>query len=235
MHISRKFFLVLGFTCFFLSSCNRSDELHGIKKHINEIAQNSAPQEDFGGVPPEGIGGDPISNKQKNRNIQPIKIEMYSVAQIASIPSQKLEGTEKDSRKYWSAEAKAYAEKWENKGVMVEGYLVKARQTGPESANGNSKTHRDIHCWITTDRRVNKREGIIAEVTPRWLAKNPGWTVENLDKLAMKRSHVRITGWLMWDEEHPDEVGKSRGSQWEIHPITKFEIERGGQWVEITN
>src|SRR5688500_3800629 len=138
MHISRTAYFLLGVIGFFvLYSCNRADELPGIKRRINEIAQRSAPQEQFHGIPPEGIGGDPILNRQKNRNISPIKIETYSVAQIATMPSQKLEGTQKETRKYWSTEAKAYAEKWENKGVMVEGYLVKARKSGPESANGN--------------------------------------------------------------------------------------------------
>lgn len=234
MHISRTCFFLLGFAALFvLSACNRTDEVHNIKKRINEIAQSSAPEEDFHGVPPQGIGGDPLLNRQKNRNVPPIKIENYSVAQIATIPSQKLERTNDDTRKYWSDGVKAYVEKWENKGVVVEGYFVKSRMSGSESANGNSKTYRDIHTWITGERNVDKRTGIIAEITPRWAEKNPMWKSKTFEKLSVKRSHVRITGWLMWDEEHPDEVGKSRSSLWEIHPVTKIEVERDGQWVEF--
>jgi hypothetical protein len=26
------------------------------------------------------------------------------------------------------------------------------------------------------------------------------------------------------DEEHPDEIGKSRGTIWKVHPVTGFEV-----------
>ncbi len=227
------YLIILSIFCLFISACTKSEELPGLKRRINELVQKSAPQEKHDGIPPEGVGGDPLLNRQKNRDVSPMKIETYSIAQLLTIPSEKLRGTNDDTRKYWDADAKAYAEKWENKGVMVEGYITKARESGLESANGRKENLRDIHCWITADKRANKREGIIAEVTPRWKVKNPSWTVDNLSRLANRHARVRITGWLMWDEEHPDEVGKSRGTQWEIHPMTKLEVEKDGVWEEL--
>lgn len=186
----------------------------------------------FNGIPPEGKGGDPLLNLQKNRTTIPEKLETYSVHQILAIPSTKLEGTDDNTRKYWSEEAKHYAAKWESKGVVVEGYLVKARESGRESANGNSDKYRDYHLWIVQEKNEPRSSSVIAEVTPRIKATKPSWTIENFVKLSNKRTKVKVTGWLMWDEEHPEEVGKSRGSQWEIHPMTKLEIFEKGEWKE---
>lgn len=186
----------------------------------------------FHGIPPEGKGGDPLLNMQKNRTALPEKTETYSIHQILAIPSTKLEGTNKDTRKYWSEQAKQYAAKWESKGVIVEGYLIKARESGRESANANSDKYRDYHLWIVQEKNEPRSSSIIAEVTPRIKATKQRWQIENFIKLSKKRTKVRITGWLLWDEEHPEEVGKSRGSQWEIHPMTTFEIYEQGQWKE---
>jgi hypothetical protein len=135
-------------------------------------------------------------------------------------------------RASWEPEAKAYAAKWESKGIQVEGYLVKAREGGKESANGYSEKFRDIHLWIVGEKNDRRTESIIAEVTPRWAEKHPMWTVDDLARLAEHKPRVRLTGWLLWDEEHPDEVGKSRGTQWEIHPMTRLEIFSAGTWKE---
>jgi hypothetical protein len=37
----------------------------------------------------------------------------------------------------------------------------------------------------------------------------------------------------MLDPEHPEQLGKTRGTLWEIHPIMKMEVERGGRWVDL--
>jgi hypothetical protein len=35
------------------------------------------------------------------------------------------------------------------------------------------------------------------------------------------------------DPEHLDDVGKSRATIWEIHPILKIEVLRAGTWQEL--
>jgi len=37
----------------------------------------------------------------------------------------------------------------------------------------------------------------------------------------------------MMDPEHPDQVGKTRKTLWEIHPVLKIEVFSGGQWREL--
>jgi hypothetical protein len=44
---------------------------------------------------------------------------------------------------------------------------------------------------------------------------------------------VRISGWLMFDPEHAAAFGKYRGTLWEIHPITKIEVLRNNNWVDL--
>ena len=74
---------------------------------------------------------------------------------------------------------------------------------------------------------------MVAEVTPRWLGSNPGWRVRILTRLVQQHAKFRLTGWLMLDPEHPDQIGKTRGGLWEIHPMTKIEVFSGGRWVEL--
>jgi hypothetical protein len=44
---------------------------------------------------------------------------------------------------------------------------------------------------------------------------------------------VRISGWILLDPEHPDQVGKTRATIWEIHPVMKIEVSTGGMWREF--
>jgi hypothetical protein len=37
----------------------------------------------------------------------------------------------------------------------------------------------------------------------------------------------------MFDPEHPEQLGKTRGTLWEIHPVMRIEIRRGGAWHSI--
>ena len=53
-------------------------------------------------------------------------------------------------------------------------------------------------------------------------AKHPAWNADNLNKLAKDETQVNISGWLLLDQEHPEQIGHTRGTLWEIHPITKF-------------
>jgi len=74
---------------------------------------------------------------------------------------------------------------------------------------------------------------VVAEVTPRWLAATHGWRLRFLKRLADQGARVRLTGWLMLDPDHPDQIGKTRGGLWELHPVTTIEVFSGGRWIEL--
>jgi hypothetical protein len=73
----------------------------------------------------------------------------------------------------------------------------------------------------------------VVEVTPRWQEVNPNWNLPTFRALAKIGAKVRITGWLLWDQDHGSEVGRSRATLWEIHPITKIEFVKNGRWTEL--
>ena len=63
--------------------------------------------------------------------------------------------------------------------------------------------------------------------------------IPNLREYARKGYQVRIYGWLMFDGEHkefmfdPANSNKPRvrrGTRWEIHPVTRFEVKIDGVW-----
>jgi hypothetical protein len=44
---------------------------------------------------------------------------------------------------------------------------------------------------------------------------------------------VRFSGWLLFDPEHKNHLGRFRQTLWEIHPITKIEVSTDGEWVDL--
>lgn len=188
---------------------------------------------DFHGIPPEGIGGDPLLNKQKNRWSAPAEVTTMTVSQIINLPHDELSKQGAKDRVRWSSAAAAQASESENKGVQVEGYLAKVRESDEETANGKNPLYHDFHLWITEFPAENKNKGIVVEAIPFWKEYYSGWQLHAFEKIALKNAKVRVTGWIFWDQEHGSEVGKSRGSIWEVHPITKFEVFEGGKWLEL--
>jgi hypothetical protein len=64
-------------------------------------------------------------------------------------------------------------------------------------------------------------------------ANRSGWDDSALSSLTGQE--VRISGWLLMDQEHPEQLGQTRGTLWEIHPILHIEVNDGGSWQNIDN
>jgi hypothetical protein len=203
-------------------------------KKISTTEQFGVAPETIGGVGIDGLGGDVMLNREKNRFSAPTTPRDFTPTDLIRIPSELLAGAGRRHRQNWPGNAIAYANQEEELGVRLTGYLVHAKQSGPESCNGYSDSLRDYHIWVSDTPTDDKSRGVIVEITPRFKAVHPEWRLHYLEQLADRHARVRVTGWLMWDEEHPDEVGKSRATQWEVHPVTNFEIESAGQWRQLT-
>lgn len=78
-----------------------------------------------------------------------------------------------------------------------------------------------------------ERLAVVVETTPRLRIKHKKWTEKNLDPWLDADAPVRIRGWLMFDPEHRNHMGKYRKSMWEIHPITKIEVWQDEKWVDL--
>ena len=121
---------------------------------------------------------------------------------------------------------------YESAAVMMDGYIVAIKEEGKEATNCGLDVlaWHDWHMWVVaTEAEAHKKDkthAIVIEVTPRIraLANDPAaWNKTQIAKWAREGQRVRVSGWLLFDPDHPPEVGKSRGTTWEVHPVMKLE------------
>ncbi|MFL5576139.1 MAG: hypothetical protein ACJ79S_09255 [Gemmatimonadaceae bacterium] len=200
---------------------------------VDSAAFGSAPQAAlFDGCPPEGDGGDRALNRLKNR----ASSGAWRDVRLDSLLALRWpEGIAERHRARWPAAAARAVGRQEAQGVRVEGYLVRARQQGPESCNchGAAARYRDYHLWLTADTSLDRDVSLIAEMSPRLRAVHRGWNLKALNGVVRRKERVRVSGWLLLDQEHPEQIGKTRGTLWEIHPVMQFEVRRGSRWVPL--
>ncbi len=186
----------------------------------------------FNGCPPDGDGGDPVLNRLKNRVDDGNYVPVLFDAMMQLTWPKAIERRDHDN---WSKSDAAEIARWEGIPVSVEGYLSDARESGPESTNchGTANEMVDWHIWLTRTAGEDRVHSIVVETTPRVRAKHPAWTLKALQKIIKDQQRVRISGWTMFDPEHPDQIGKTRGTIWEIHPIMTIKVEQNGKWVSL--
>src|SRR5262249_40733784 len=135
------------------------------------------------------------------------------------------------NRSNWSSDDKDSVARFEGVAVRSIGYVLDQRHESTESPNCHDVDHRDFHIWLAANASDGKDKAMVIEVAPRVRAGRPGWSDAALASL--KGQQVRISGWLMLDQEHPEQIGKTRATLWEIHPILHIEVNQGGKWVSI--
>jgi hypothetical protein len=199
----------------------------------NTETPSVTPPTDFHGIPPKGIGGDSLLNMEKNRWVASGNFTDVSVSDIIGFQHDILSAMGTEDRYRWTAAAKSQATVSELQGVRLTGYITAAKEEGNESCNGNNDNYHDFHIWITGSAGEDKTKSIVVEATPFWREQFSGWQLTKFEQLVSQNAQVRISGWIMWDEDHPEQIGSSRASLWEIHPITKFEYFSGGIWQTL--
>lgn len=189
----------------------------------------------FHGCPPEGDGGDPDLNRLKNRDLSPPAngVRDVTVSQLIEELPVNAADMGRKKRSAWTAEARSEVGDLERHGIRVQGVLIMAKVEGPEACNCHSATYVDHHLWLADDADTDRTEAMVVEISPRLLGDHPAWKDANLQQLVKDKTPVRITGWPMWDQEHPEQLGKTRGTLWEIHPIHQIEVMTGGQWHSL--
>jgi hypothetical protein len=188
---------------------------------------------EFKGCPPEGNGGDTILNRLKNRDDVAEQWTPVAFHAILDLPWPPTVG--RVPRLGWRESARKQVNRFEGTPVAVEGFLALARLEGPEACNCKSRApdQRDMHVWLNAEPDPDRHESIIVELTPRIRAKHAGWSLETLLGLVHSETAVRISGWLLLDQEHPDQIGNTRGTLWEIHPVMEIEVKKNGNWVKL--
>ncbi len=188
------------------------------------------PSNTYQGCPSTGDGGDPGLNVRKDR-IDSAPWYPVQIADLLALPWPK--AIERQRRASWSSADAATVARTEGIPIQVEGYLAGAKQEGPESCNCHAADDVDNHLWIVDGPAKDRSQSVVVEITPRVRAQHPGWAFARVNPLVDGRTRVRISGWLLMDQEHPDQVGKTRGTIWEIHPIIAFDVQRGNSWVAL--
>ncbi|HUP28069.1 MAG TPA: hypothetical protein VM409_06510, partial [Chloroflexia bacterium] len=181
----------------------------------------------FMGCPPSGDGGDPALNTLKNR-IDEAGWQPTSISDLLALTWPR--AIEQKPRSRWSSQDRQEIGKIEGSPVQVEGYLISVKKMGPETCNCHAVDYVDYHVWLVDDPSKDRSQAVVVEVSPRVQSFHPEWTLRRLQQMARDRQKVRISGWLLMDPEHPDQIGKTRGTIWEIHPIMQIETSLLGQW-----
>lgn len=188
--------------------------------------------------PVEGEGGDVVLNRLKNRAVEPKHAAPQTVAGFLRTLTPDL-GTSHLRARFTPAQ-RAYVEAREKTALALEGYLLDAKQSGPETSNCHAIDARDFHVWLgerpgatPADNKALRAQAVVVEPTPAGQRTHPTWRLHLLKRLARDAAKVRVTGWLMYDPEHPNELGRTRGTLWELHPVTRIEVWSGGRWHDL--
>jgi hypothetical protein len=195
----------------------------------------------FHGCPARGHGGDEDLNFLKNRVDVPDSYLQVSFATVrglkAPIP------THRKDRANWREVDTVFVKELEGAAVTVIGYLAGVRLEGPESTNcgETAANRRDFHIWLVGARAqrmpnsqlYDRTRAVVVEVSPRLREQHNEWTTTALGRLVGTSTQVRISGWLMLDQEHPEQINKTRGTLWEIHPIMRIEVREATGWREL--
>jgi hypothetical protein len=175
----------------------------------------------FAACDQQGIGHAKLHTRKaamnilKNRNTAPAQARPVSVEEMLGYPDEEDENLETQG------------------GVLLTGQLLQRVHEGAESPNCGSKT--DYHIFIgpvdeaypqgrhLTAARVKllKKHAVVVELTPNIEEQHSDWG-DNLQSLVGK--NVCITGWLLYDYEHHPQIGGTRGTLWEVHPVTGIGI-----------
>lgn len=195
-------------------------------------AAHPQPQEvTFQGCPPEGDGGDHALNMLKNRIDNGENGAFHDVSIDTIIGLSFPQDIGKVQRANWSQSDVSAVNQYEGIAVRTTGYIVGVKHEGTESTNCHSLDYRDYHVWLAPNAGDPRSKAIVIEVTPRVRDQRPGWTASALSGLVGQQ--VRISGWLLLDQEHPEQIGLTRATLWEIHPIIHIEVSQGGGWQSI--
>lgn len=195
----------------------------------------------------DGLAGDSATNHLKNRTDEPASYHEVSWDAVATLDFPH------NQRKYrsigthpWPAADLAAIAEYEGTPISIVGFLVNAKVESKETTNcSQTDTARvDWHMYLTKGPHQKTRQSIVVETTPRVRPHHPNWNVDTLKAFAQNGDTVRISGWLMLDPEHWDQMWQYKGPSdttgtkarltlWEIHPITKIEVRRAGAWHSL--
>lgn len=185
----------------------------------------------FQGCPPAGQGGDPALNALYNRQDDnpPGGYRVTDIATVMAVPTTP-QVSGKDRSVWPSADARRVA-LYEGAAIRTTGWVVAARKGGPSPANCNSDTNRDWYLWIGAGAGDALDTTLVVVVTPPVQASRPGWTDYTMRRLVGQV--VRVSGYLVYDQEPPQFTVDQRATAWELQPVMHLETLYQNQWINL--
>jgi hypothetical protein len=236
-----------------LPALNRQARQRGVQpaSAVPVVADKPTPHViTFNGCGPQGDAGsgtgDPDLNFLKNRDDQADNWVKVDFDAVLNLPYPGTVGHK--NRAMWNAEERAAVQQFEGLPIAVVCYFGWSRDEKEESCNchQHDKSMFDIHTWLLKEpaeidgsQAPDRSRAVVAEVTPRLKPDHPKWTQDIIRRLARAGKQVRVSGWLLMDQEHPEQITgtpsqePTRGTLWEIHPILAIEVMQNGQWVPL--
>lgn len=190
-------------------------------------------QAEDGTCGPAGNDKDTATNLRKNRTDVPGGYHEVPFDAIATLPYPRPAPT---NRLNWSSQQLAQIEPYEGVAVSVVGYVVAVKnEKSGESTNCNwtKDSEVDWHIELVKQAGRGEADAIVVETTPRVRTSHPKWIRPAFAPVLRRNVPVRISGWLMFDPDHPGHLGRYRTTLWEVHPITKIEFSTNGRWVDL--
>lgn len=193
-----------------------------------------------GDCPYDGNGFDPDQFTLKNRTDVPASYNdvTWDAIDALPFPGRTDHHYAPSHRKDWTQSQLDVIEPFESIPVRVVGYVVAIKpQNGGSGEGTNCKFNKvgdvDTHIALVGKIGDGEAKSIVIEWTPRFLKDHPNWTKAKLLPWLDTDKPVRVSGWLMVDPDHANHLGKYRDTLWEIHPITRFEVFRDGEFVDM--
>ena len=188
-------------------------------------------------------GGDWATFVLKNRSDYPTASHAVTFASLDALP-YKDGGLAKDrvgEGRHWTAAQTREVERYEGIPLTITGFLaaVKPQAGSAEGTNCRFKgeANTDWHIALVPGYRDGEDKAMVVEPTPRLKRSHPNWRAAMLaDRTGAQRSRtdsVRVTGFLFYDLDHANHLGRYRATMWELHPVTRIEVFRDGVWVDL--
>jgi hypothetical protein len=193
-------------------------------------------------------------NRQKNRSpveLAGMNILSFDTAAFLQRVADYDRTIQAKHRSELSAEQKQKLAAFEKQIVSLTGWLVLSYQGVPEATNCGSDQFLDWHLELFAKPadhppQIGDPTPIICEITPRTeralylqniriqnLAAFIRLPDNSFKPTGGKAHKIRVTGYLMWDDDHngSTDIGSTiqkfhhpwRSTDWEIHPVTKIE------------
>jgi len=180
-------------------------------------------------------GGDYETNTRKNRIDVPSSYHAVSFDAMMALPDN---SGASNNRRHWSQAQKDVVVPFEGIPVSVVGYVNRVKKQFGSGEGGESTNCHffregfvDIHVALVESFGDGERTALVVEPTPRFYKNRPTWIWTKMKALEFSTDPVRISGLTLFDPSHRGHMGTYRASMWEIHPITKIEVFKNGQWV----